>query len=189
MGYDTSFRDAVFFALKPPPDAAQQARRLGWHLRDKCRLSGTPLMTRCFHVSLFSLGCYGELADEAIAAAREAAASMRLKRFLIAFDYVESFASKFKHPLVLTGDDGVAGIRMLRHELLAALRKFGLVRARDPRFAPHMTLLYDLSKVRGHAVEEVGWTASELLLVRSRHGQSRHEPLGRWPLRPSSSAP
>jgi RNA 2',3'-cyclic 3'-phosphodiesterase len=189
VGDDAGFRDAVFFALKPSLDAAQQAKRLGRHLRNKFGLSGAPLMPRCFHVSLFGLGCYGELADETITAACEAAASVTMKRFLIAFDYVESFGGNLKYPVVLTGDEGVTGITMLRHELIAALRKIGLVGAREPHFAPHMTLLYDPRKVREQAVEEISWTASDFLLVRSLHGQSRHELLGRWPLRPSSSAP
>jgi 2'-5' RNA ligase len=46
-----------------------------------------------------------------------------------------------------------------------------------------MTLLYDDRSVAEQAVETIGWTAREFVLVHSLLGQTRHIPLGRWPLR------
>ena len=112
----------------------------------------------------------------------EAVAAITMRRFLIAFDQVESFSGKPKRPLVLTGDEGATGIRMLRHDLVTALREIGFMDGKEPGFTPHMTILYDLSKVCRQVVEEIGWTATEFVLVRSLRGQSRHVPLGRWPL-------
>jgi 2'-5' RNA ligase len=91
--------DAVFFALKPPLETAQRASRLGWHLRDQLGLTGEPLRTRCFHVSLFGIGYWGHLSDEMIATIGEAVAAVTMRRFLIAFDQAESFSGKPKRPL------------------------------------------------------------------------------------------
>jgi len=135
--------DAVFFALKPPLETAQRLSGLGWHLRDQLGLKGEPLRVRCFHVSLLGIGSWGRLSDEMLATVCEAAAALTMPRFLIAFDQAESFSGKPKRPLVLTGDEGVTGIRMLRHDLVRALREIGFMDGKDPTFTPHMTLLYD----------------------------------------------
>ncbi len=65
----------------------------------------------------------------------------------------------------------------------------GMASARAPLrqgvgFNPHMTLFY-----RDHArldfpVPRLEWTASELLLIRSLVGLTRHETLATWPLTP-----
>lgn len=49
-------------------------------------------------------------------------------------------------------------------------------------FKPHVTLLYDAKNIPEHPVHPVGWTVSELVLVRSYVGLGRHEHLARWPL-------
>ena len=49
-------------------------------------------------------------------------------------------------------------------------------------FKPHVTLLYDAKNIPEHPVHPVGWTVTELVLVRSYVGLGRHEHLARWPL-------
>ncbi|MET0238805.1 MAG: 2'-5' RNA ligase family protein [Sphingobium sp.] len=54
----------------------------------------------------------------------------------------------------------------------------------DWTFSPHMTLGYG----REHRpvvrpIEGLGWDATELVLIHSKVGQTRHRTLGRWPLK------
>jgi 2'-5' RNA ligase len=176
-------RDTVFFALYPDPDTAGSIARLAWYLRDKHGLKGWPLGAGRFHISLHGLGDYTRLPDDAIAAIGDAAKAVTMPPFRVGFDRAMSFRGDRKRPLVLLGDDGVAGLTIFQHELVAALRKIGFARRREPAYNPHVTLLYDECPIPEQAVEEIGWTVREFVLVRSLRGQSRHLPLARWPLR------
>ena len=75
-------------------------------------------------------------------------------------------------------EDGQVG----RH--LAVGEKAGLAHTPHELYTPHLTLLYDPQQVPVRAVEPpLGWTAHDVVLVRSRIGRSSHEVLSRWPLR------
>jgi RNA 2',3'-cyclic 3'-phosphodiesterase len=175
--------DTVFLALQPPPVVTQQISKLAWHLHDKHRLQGKPLRTRCFHISLLGIGRRGRLSQETMATVSAAAASVSISPFRVCFDRAISFRGGTKLPLVLVGDDGVDGIRMLRRELMTALREIGFSTHGRLEFTPHITLLYDEQDVREQAVEEVDWTVRELVMLHSLHGRSQHVALGRWALR------
>jgi 2'-5' RNA ligase len=106
-----------------------------------------------------------------------------MPRFRVSFDWVASFRSKDKHPLVLRGDDGVSGLILLREKLVAATVDIqGVLSSAKNGFTPHLTLLYDEQEVREEAVEEICWTVNEFVLIRSIYGQSEHRVLKRWPL-------
>ncbi len=175
--------DAVFFALYPDQDTARRLGRLAWYLRDKHRLKGRPLLARCFHISLQRVGDHTQITQDAVALIGDAVSTITMRPFAVAFDRAMSFIGPANRPLVLLGDDGVAGLTMLQRELVAALRKIGFARRNQPQYNPHLTLLYDNCPVPDQAVEEIGWTVRELVLVRSLYGRSRHLPLARWPLR------
>jgi 2'-5' RNA ligase len=44
-------------------------------------------------------------------------------------------------------------------------------------------LLYDDHRIPDQPVEAISWIVREFVLVCSLHGQGRHIPLARWPLR------
>ena len=50
-------------------------------------------------------------------------------------------------------------------------------------FRPHMTLIWASRRVDEYPIVPIRWTVREFVLVRSHVGQSRHEYIGRWPLR------
>src|SRR5712671_1075175 len=116
---------SVFFALYPDPYAAQRLDRLAWYLRHEHGLSGRPLAGRRPHVSLCSISDYARLTSEAAAAIAEAMATITMPPFLVAFNEAKSFNGGANQPVVLVGDDGVAGLMMFQAELLAALDKSG----------------------------------------------------------------
>lgn len=69
-----------------------------------------------------------------------------------------------------------------QRELGVAMKKVGLGQWVDSPFTPHVTMLYDEHEVAEQVVDAIGWTATEFVLVHSLLGQTRHVPLGRWPL-------
>jgi 2'-5' RNA ligase len=172
----------VFFALYPDADTARRLARLAWHLRGEHKLRGRPRANCCFHITLHGVGDYAKLPRDAVSAIGEVVSAVTIPPFAVAFDRVMSFGRGPKRPLVLVGDFGVAGLLLLQHELVAALRKIGFARRKERSYNPHVTLLYDESAIANRSVEEIRWTVREFVLVRSLYGQGRHLPLARWPL-------
>lgn len=185
-GFDTAPRltDGIFFAVLPDAGAAVRITHRAWRLRGALGLKGEPFAIERLHVSLHHLGDYEGVPPGIVAAASEAAATVVMPRFNVAFDRAMSFSGRPANlPFVLYGDDGIAGLMVLHQRLGTAMRNVGLWRWAKPHYTPHMTLLYDTEHVAEHAVETVRWTVREFALVHSLHGRSRYVPLARWPLR------
>jgi RNA 2',3'-cyclic 3'-phosphodiesterase len=176
----------VYFALLPVVDAA---RLIAWRRRHLCcehGLNGKPIAAGRLHVSVHHLGDYAAPPPGIVAAARDAAAaaSVVMPPFELVFDRVVSFENRSgRHPLVLQGTDGVAELVAFRRVLGTAMQKAGLWRWVKLDYLPHLTLLYDDRRIAEQAVEAVGWTVQEFVLVHSLYGQARYDQLGRWPLR------
>jgi 2'-5' RNA ligase len=108
-----------------------------------------------------------------------------MPQFTAAFDRLTSLrGAHANNPLVLLGDDGVVGLRIL-HRLLGEALGRGFAGRWQPRrfFAPHVTLLYDRQRIAERAIEPVRWTVREFALVNSLVGLGRHDVLARWSLR------
>ncbi len=176
--------DRLFFALFPDADTAARIAQLAQHLRGEHGLKGRPLATARFHITLHHLGDYVGLPRCIVAAAGEAAAAIALPPFDVALDRAASFCRKPRNrPFVLRASDGIAALTALQQAIGAAMKKAGLRRSAELPYAPHLTLLYDDHCVAEHAIETVGWSAREFVLVHSLLGRARHVPLARWPLR------
>ena len=175
--------NSVFFALYPGPHAARQLGRLAWYLRHKHRLNGRPLADRRLHVSLCNVGDHARLTSAVAAAIYKEVATITMQPFLVAFNEAKSFNGGHKQPVVLVGDDGVAGLILFQRELVAALGKIGIGRRKPRPYSPHVTLLYDERRIPDQPVEAISWVVREFVLVCSLQGQGRHIPLARWPLR------
>ena len=186
MGFDEPPRptDRLFFALFPTEDAAGRIADLALRLRGEHGLSGTPLQTQRFHITLHHLGDYAGLPPDVVALASQAGQALALPPFEITFDRVASFSGHpSKRPFVLRGaEDDLAALTAFQQTLGAAMRKVGLGRRVDVRFTPHVTLLYDSRSVAEQPVAPIHWTAHELVLVHSLLGQTRYVPLARWTL-------
>lgn len=184
-GFDTAPQptDRLFFAMFPDVSAAAHFERLARHQCDEHRLRGTPLATERFHVTLHHLGDYAGLPRHIVAAAEQAAATVAMPPFEIAFDRVGSFDRPGNRPLVMRGGHGVAALTAFQQTLGAALKKAGLSHMVARDYTPHLTLLYDERRVAEQSVETISWTAHEFVLVHSLLGRTRHVSLGRWSLR------
>lgn len=186
MGFDDAPKvtDGLFFAIVPGLDDAQEISQFALRQRSQHGLTGAPLKPEHFHVSLHSLGEYDGLPRGIVAAAKEAAAAIAVPPFEVTFDHVMSFSgSPGNRPFVLRGSDGLAALMAFQRTLGIAVAKAGLGRFVKAQYTPHMTLLYDARSVEEHPVAPVRWTVREFVLIHSLHGQGRHLPLGRWPLR------
>jgi 2'-5' RNA ligase len=188
MGFDAPAKptDRLFFALIPPPPVAEQIAELAQQLRDQHGLHGTPLKVERFHITLHHLGDHAGVPPDIVALANKAAQAFEGPAFEVSFDRAMSFSGHpNKRPFVLRGgDDGLAALLVFQQKLGAAMNRVGLGRWVDARFTPHVTLLYDSQLVAEQPIDPaITWSASELVLVHSLLGQTRHIRLGQWPLR------
>ena len=175
--------DRLFFAIFPDAQAAARIAQLAQRLRVEHGLHGHPIKTERFHVTLHHLGDHAGLRHDIVAVAKQSAATVTMSPFEVAFDHVMSFDRPRNRPLVLRGGDGLAALTGFERLLGTAMNKAGLGHWVKPGYTPHATLLYDDRSVAEQSVETIAWTAREFVLVRSLLGQTRHEPLARWPLR------
>ena len=177
--------DRLFFAILPDAQAIARIDRLVHELSEEHALRGKPLGRERFHVSLHHVGDFAGLPQDVVDAACALAETVTTTApFELRFDRVASFTRKSHNmPLVLLGDAAVLALTGFQHALAAAMAGAGLGRAAGSHFNPHLTLLYDDRRVAERAIEPIGWTAGEFVLVRSLIGRSRHELLARLPLR------
>lgn len=186
-GFDSSPQptDRLFFAVFPAPAAAQQIADVANSLRTELDLKGRPLQADRFHITLHHLGDYVGLRQDIVAAAMEAASSVQMASFDVCFDSALSFKGRAdRKPFVLRGGDGLRDLTALQQSLGVAMKKTILGSWVQPKFTPHVTLLYDEQLVDERAVEPIKWEANEIVLIHSLLGQARHIVLGRWALNP-----
>jgi 2'-5' RNA ligase len=173
--------DRLFFAILPDDAAAHRVAQLARSLKSKYQLQGEPLLPKRFHVSLYHLGNYFGLPQDAIARAEEAGSAITLAPFEIGCDRVICFAgrnadpARDNYPIVLLARDGIPELTALRHRLAAAMERAGFKSHGNTRFTPHVTLLYDKPHEISVPVESIRWTVRELVLVHSLLGKTRYE--------------
>ena len=90
--------DGLFFAIFPDEATARRIAQLARSLKNKYRLQGKLLLPKRFHVSLYHLGDYFGLPQDAIAQAEEAASAITLLPFEVGCDCVISFAGRNADP-------------------------------------------------------------------------------------------
>ncbi len=178
MAPSTSRVSRLFFAVVPDAVAAARISRLARVLKHAHQFDGKVIEPGRLHVSLFFLG---ELSEQIVRVASEAAADVRAPAFEVWFDRSASFrGGPGNRPLVLVGDDGVERLKSFRRTLGIAMAGKGLRYLTKKDFIPHVTLLYADRNVEEHPIEPIRWTVNEFVLIHSMHG---HVHLARWPLR------
>lgn len=180
---DVSTQHNVFFAARPTVAAAARIVHLAQDLVERRRLGARLLSPERLHVSLFAVGGFVDpLPPVIIDEAKAIAGTVSMAPFEVVFDRVASFGGGGGKPaLVLMGSAGVAGLVRFQEALSLALSKAGVgVRQKKP-FTPHVTMAY-ADRTREFPIEPISWTVNEFVLVDSLVGQSKHIPLGRWPL-------
>jgi RNA 2',3'-cyclic 3'-phosphodiesterase len=178
MVQSTSRISRSFLAVVPDAAAAARISRLAHVLKHAHQFEGKIIEPGRLHVSLFFLG---ELSEQIVRVASEAAAEVRAPAFEVWFDRSASFrGGPGNRPLVLVGDEGLERLKSFRRTLGVAMARKGLRYFAKRDFAPHVTLLYADRNVEEQPIEPVRWTVNEFVLIHSMHG---HIHLARWPLR------
>jgi len=173
-------RHKVFFAIRPSPDAAQEAHRLA---RARRGLGGWLMPPDRLHVSLNHVASGADVPTHQVARAIEAAAAIAVRPFVMAFNRLGTWGGKpGDRAVVLWGDDGVAGALSLHRALHEALAGAGATRPAETPFEPHLALLRKERDRPPEFIAPVRWWVREFVLIDSVHGEGRHEILGRWTL-------
>lgn len=175
--------DRLFFAVFPGAAAAADIAALAQGSRQAHELRGKPLRSDRFHITLHHLGDHAGLPDALVAQAERAAAAMAFPPFEAVFDSLGSFSGRRQRPLVLRGGEKLNALRSFQQALGRQMQGAGLARWVEPRFEPHITLLYDERTVPVQAVAApIAWRVESFALVRSLLGRTEYRVLGRWPL-------
>lgn len=172
----------LFFALCPDAATAQQIHALATRQRDTHGLEGKITDAGQLHLTLCFLGSVSKLPPDAVATADAAARAIQAEPFRLTFDRVKSFPGS--NAFALCQEEDCPPLIQLRNRLLVALARSGRFQLERREFRAHVTLMHDPKLVGLQEVEPVGWTVRELLLMRSHHGLTSYQVLGRYPLTP-----
>jgi RNA 2',3'-cyclic 3'-phosphodiesterase len=171
----------LFFTVLPPAADLPRIEQRAQALLLQHGLTGKPIRADRKHVTLVSLGSYdGAVPQDLVDTASAVASALAMPGFEVVFDRALSFPNS--GAFVLRGEDATAPITAFRKALGHALVQAGL-RTR-PSNTAHMTLAYDDRHIPEHRVEPIRFAVKAFVLIDSLVGQSVHQHLGRWPLRP-----
>jgi 2'-5' RNA ligase len=182
MDIETPAVDKLLLVISLDANTAEQALDLARRERREHGLTGQPLLASRLHVTLHHLGTYAGLPRDVVAKALQAGAAVAMAPFDVLMDRVMSYRNPGKPPLVLCGGQ-VSALKTFQRALGLEMAKAGLGKWVDSSFTPHVTLLYDNKSVDEHAVDPIGWTVREFVLLHSVVGETLHIPLHSWPLR------
>lgn len=167
-----------FFALRPSVEDAERIDAIANGLRSAHGITGKPVGPERLHVTLELVG--HDVDASQVEAALRAADTLQQQAFDVCFDAAMTFSAP-SGPFVLLGDKGLNGVRELRRVLAYAMADQGFSPVRS--YEPHMTLGYDARhRAPRFPIAPIEFRATELALVKSHIGLSRHEVLRTWPL-------
>jgi RNA 2',3'-cyclic 3'-phosphodiesterase len=178
---DDHGKSNLFLALVPERAVALQAVETGREIARRYGLSKSPRPYELMHVSLNAIGTYPDFPDDIVFAVSAAMATVKAAPFEVNFDRAMSVTNA--RAVILANAIRSEEMMDLHVQLAKEMWSVGLNFTYNPRFMPHMTVLYDDVPVPEHVLAEpVRWIASEFVLIRSVIGKSEYEYLDRWPL-------
>lgn len=159
----------------PPTLLARQiANAAYWFESD-----GKPLRADRLHITMFILHDFLTVPNGLVDALRMLGNAVSAAPAPVALD----LASGGERSIALRPRRKLTGLEVL-HRLLKEAGLATAVTERDGyRFSPHMTLGYRDGRPFSERITPIGWEADEFVLIHSHLGQTRHEVIGRWPLR------
>lgn len=177
----------LFFALWPPEAVRGEISTVADNLIKQRGLTGHKSRRRRYHLTLFFLG--DKVTADIEVAAHKAAARIRAPSFSLRLDQAGSFNNR-EIPVWLGCSDIPAELRFLDQALRRQLK--GLTCERQPRFAPHVTILRNATtRLPLTAVTPVDWAIQEFVLIHSSISDHSVEytVLQRYPLKGPPLAP
>jgi 2'-5' RNA ligase len=160
----------LYVMAKPTPETAVEL--------DRCRRElgmVSDYGRERFHTTILPIADAREAPSDLVDLLDAAFAAMIVGPCPILFDRL--------HGNALRGGGALQDLRDLQRMLVRHLTAMGV---RLPRylFRPHLSLTYGTAPQRTIAIPPVGWQVHEMLLIKSIHGEGRHETLARFPLVP-----
>lgn len=179
--------DNFFFALSPEGDAGAHAIRI--QQENLPLLGWNPYLVpeSCLHVSLLDIGIRKNLTlrsiDSTLAMAKSVADGLSFDAFDVSFDCAMSFNPKStaKKAFVLKMGAGRQQVDALCKQLGHGLALVN-VKSEDKATTPHMTLARSVQTIPVASVPPVRWKVTQLVLIHSVVGETRHVLLKRWAL-------
>ena len=163
--------------------ARDEAYALSPCLRAARRMRGNLIRPGHLRVTLCPLRCGRAELDDILSRLEDLIADVALRPVRIRFDIACSFwVRPENHPFVLKAYHGTEARIDLQHGLSERLVRAGLCES-GRSYTPHMTLIWADRQVEECPVLPISWIASEIVLVRSHVGLTRHEHVSRWPLK------
>lgn len=127
------------------------------------------------HVTIGTGGGYDETPHGVIALIVDALADRTLPSCALIFDTIIAAGSR----ALLKPSEPLRGFNVLQVEIATAI---GLNPALWSPFKPHVTLGYGGKRAPAQPIDPISWSADQLWLVESLHGQTRHIIHKCWPL-------
>lgn len=181
--FGVSQKHRIFLAALPDSETAGRIYARALELKAAHGFTANLIQPEHLHVTLFHLGDWAKLPEEIVVIANLAASQVHTPVFDVTFMRAESFRnSTGVYPFVLTGDKNPSAWRGLHEALRVALTNAGLGGATKGEFLPHVTLTYDRTRVKSHAIAPINWTVKDFVLIHSELGKTTHNHLGRWQL-------
>jgi 2'-5' RNA ligase len=174
----------LFFALRPPPEAAAAIQFAADQLRAAGAISGKWLKPSKYHITLRFLGTHAGVPPELVAASERAASGVSGSVLEVVLDRAASFQRSRQAPcILLAAPDAQAVLGEFGSELGAALAAQGIRGQDDRNYTPHLTIAYGaLATHAPVAIAPIAWHAREFALLLSHVGSGVHEVLRSWPL-------
>lgn len=168
-----SIRHRLFIGFHPP---AAVIPEMGW-IRDAFR-SRRRVPDDQLHMTLLPFPLYPSLPEPLARHIIRILSAVELPSCRIIVDRLVLG----RRSALLQPSEPLPELRSFQRMLAGLVRQAGLQALEGHRFSPHFTLFYDGPVGPGAYIDPISWTAEELVLVHSFHGQGRHETLARWPL-------
>ncbi|HKR24629.1 MAG TPA: 2'-5' RNA ligase family protein [Allosphingosinicella sp.] len=165
----------LFFALRPPPAAAEHIGRSWPWLAP----AGRRVAAGRLHVTLNLVGDWPLLPPDLVEALAPVGDAVRAAPFRVVFDRLCGNGEV----ALIRPSEAVPALDALQRRLAAALARAGLGRRRGARFSPHVTLAYRAGRSLDEWTEPVSWEVRDFVLIESRIPLARHVLRGRWRLR------
>jgi RNA 2',3'-cyclic 3'-phosphodiesterase len=158
----------LYFMLKPPEQAGRELA----HRRKLLKIDDRYGWRR-FHTTVAPVGDGQIISSAQLEMLDQTIQSLKLSPFWLEFDRLNGNA--------LIAGKGASNVRTLRRRATHLLSTRG-VRLPNYETRPHLSLAYGSPSRRRAPVPPTGWKVDRLLLVRSHHGEGRHEVIAEWPM-------
>jgi 2'-5' RNA ligase len=168
----------LFFALKPHPLVARQTD----HFAERRAAGAHRVRTDHQHMTLAILNDYDDYPYELAKALLRVGSAIAADPFGLHLGRLLGS----NRSVALKPERKIMPLGQLQQQLQAGMAAHRTPLRRDWRFSPHQTLFYRDGAPFEEAVDGFAWDVEEFVLICSHVGRTRHDILGKWPLRGSA---